>query len=87
MPQAGERPSHGPTLESPGTLIASLLREIEASQAKRTPATKAGWADTFQGLAQQLGLNLCHPNGARCYTGHSARVTGAIHMAKNNIEL
>ena len=28
-----------------------------------------------------------HGNGARIYTGHSARVTGARFMAEHNIEL
>ena len=50
-------------------------------------ATKAGWADTFQELARQLGLPLTHPNGARCWTGHSARATGAIHLAATCIDL
>ena len=52
-----------------------------------TPATKAGWADTFQAIAQQLGLPILHPNGARKYTGHSARVTGARHLASSQTEL
>ena len=51
------------------------------------PATKQGWADTFQEIAAQLGLPCSHPNGARCWTGHTARVTGAMHMAASNIEL
>jgi len=51
------------------------------------PATKAGWADTFQEIARRLGLPLSHPNGARIYSGHSARVTGARHLAATNVEL
>ena len=51
------------------------------------PATKAGWADTFQELATVLDLPLSHPNGARCWTGRAARVTGAMHMASSCIEL
>ena len=51
------------------------------------PASKQGWADTFQEIASQLGLPSSHPNGARCWTGHTARVSGAMHMAAANIEL
>ena len=51
------------------------------------PASKQGWADTFQALAGQLGLPVSHPNGARRFTGHSARVTGARHLAATNTEL
>ena len=40
--------------------------------------TKSGGADTFQEIAWRLGLNTAHQNGARAFTGHSARVTGAI---------
>ena len=51
------------------------------------PATKAGWSDTFQEIARTLNLPLVHPNGARIYSGHSARVTGARHLAATNVEL
>ena len=50
-------------------------------------ATKQGWADTFQWLAIQLGLNPNHQNGARRFTGHSARATGAVHLATTQVEL
>ena len=49
--------------------------------------TKRGWADTFQQLATQLQLPVQAANGARLYTGHSARVSGARHMASSQIEL
>ena len=51
------------------------------------PATKIGWANTFQAIAAQLGIPLFHPNGARIFTGHSARVTGARHLASTSVEL
>ena len=51
------------------------------------PASKEGWADTFEQLAMHLGLPVTHSNGARMFTGHSARVTGARFMAEHNIEL
>ncbi|CAK9004280.1 unnamed protein product [Durusdinium trenchii] len=51
------------------------------------PASKEGWADTFEQLAMHLGLPVTHSNGARMFTGHSARVTGARFMAERNIEL
>lgn len=50
-------------------------------------ATKQGWADTFQEIARLLCIPVTHANGARCFTGHSARVTGARHMASTNVEL
>ena len=52
-----------------------------------TVASKQGWADTFQAIAMKLGLSITHANGARRFTGHSARVTGARHMASTNVEL
>ena len=51
------------------------------------PATKQGWADTFQEIARRLGLATRWPNGARAFTGHSARATGAMHMASAQIDL
>ena len=50
-------------------------------------STKKSWADTFEALAHRLHLPIVHENGARAYTGHSARVTGARFMAIHNIEL
>ncbi|CAK9008890.1 Hypothetical protein SCF082_LOCUS10063 [Durusdinium trenchii] len=50
-------------------------------------STKKGWADTFEAIAKRLQLPTVHDNGARAYTGHSARVTGARFMAMRNIEL
>ena len=55
--------------------------------ASNAAASKRGWADTFEVLAARLGLPTQHSNGARAYTGHSARVTGARFMASHNIEL
>ena len=49
--------------------------------------TKAGWADTFQYVAHQLGAETHDSNGRRLYTGHSARATGAVHMANTQVEL
>ena len=55
--------------------------------ANGSPASKQGWADTFQEIARLLSIPTAHANGARCFTGHSARVTGARHMASTNVEL
>lgn len=52
-----------------------------------SPASKEGWADTFEKLAIRLQLPIARSNGARLYTGYSARVTGARFMAEHNIEL
>lgn len=43
--------------------------------------TKSGWAGTFEAIAQRLKFNLVGPTGLRLFTGHSARATGAVHMA------
>ena len=48
---------------------------------------KAGWADTFQKIAAHLQIPLCLQNGARAFTGHSARATGAQFQASRGIEL
>ena len=50
-----------------------------------SPASKTGWADTFQWLASQLGLDIRYQNGARKFTGHSARATGAVHLASTQV--
>lgn len=52
-----------------------------------SPASKTGWADTFQHLGAALGLPTSHPNGARCFAGHSARASGAVHLAASQIEV
>lgn len=52
-----------------------------------SPASKTGWADTFQHLRAALGLPTSHPNGARSFTGHSARASGAVHLAASQIEV
>ena len=49
--------------------------------------TKIGWVATFEWLAQQLGEPLETPTGARRFTGHSARATGAVHLASTQVEL
>ena len=51
------------------------------------PATKAGWADTFEELGRRLKLPTTYPNGARCFTGHTARASGAVHLAASQVEL
>eukprot|EP00435_Cladocopium_sp_Y103_P016081 s625_g4.t1 len=51
------------------------------------PATKSGWADTFEELGKMLQLPITYPNGARCFTGHTARATGAVHLASCQVEL
>eukprot|EP00439_Symbiodinium_sp_Y106_P050425 s358_g6.t1 len=49
--------------------------------------TKVGWADTFQAIARLLGIPTCSGNGARCFTGHSARASGAQFLASRGVEL
>ena len=67
---------------TPGGAEAPLFPSADGS-----PTTKVGWADTFQHQAQAFGLPLTHPNGARAFTGHSARATGAVHLASTQVEL
>ena len=49
--------------------------------------TKAGWAALFEAIAKQLKLEIIGPTGLRKFTGHSARASGAVHMARTQIEL
>ena len=49
--------------------------------------SKQGWASTFEAIASLLGLSLTGPTGLRLFTGHSARASGAVHMARTQIEL
>ena len=49
--------------------------------------TKAGWADTFETIARQLQIPTETAQGARKFTGHSARASGAVHLANTQIEL
>ena len=72
-----------------------LLAQVEGkpptspvfTDANGCPPSKSGWSDTFQCLAAYLGLAVTHRNGARAFTGHSARATGAQFMAVKGIEL
>ena len=48
---------------------------------------KLGWATTFEWIAQRLGEPLKTTSGARRFTGHSARATGAVHLAETQVEL
>ena len=49
--------------------------------------TKQGWADTFEEIAKKLNLKIQSPTGLRLFTGHSARATGAVHLAQTQVEL
>lgn len=46
-----------------------------------------GWALTFESIAFQLNIELVTNSGLRKFTGHTARATGAVHMALNQVEL
>lgn len=71
----------------------TVRQTVSGTRPTRFPAedgqssTNKGWADTFEAIAKILGLPLVHENGARAYTGHSARVSGARFMASHDIEL
>ena len=49
--------------------------------------SKQGFADSFQWCASSLSLPTQGPTGVRLFTGHSARASGAQHLAKLNVEL
>ena len=51
------------------------------------PPSKAGWADTFEEIARRLGQDTHSPQGLRLFTGHSARASGAVHLAHTQVEL
>ena len=51
------------------------------------PPSKAGWADTFEEIARRLGQDTRSPQGLRLFTGHSARASGAVHLAHTQVEL
>eukprot|EP00439_Symbiodinium_sp_Y106_P063636 s4235_g9.t2 len=76
----------------PFHLVADLIKDKGPNEPVFTdlggaPPSKAGWADTFQELARLLGIPTCWPNGARAFTGHSARATSAQYLASHGIEL
>ena len=48
---------------------------------------KTGWAATFEWIARRLGEPLLTPSGVKRFTGHSARATGAVHLAMTQVEL
>ena len=74
-----------------------MVEQVKWAKAKRhsflfcaetgAQTTKSGWAGTFEAIAQKLKLKLVGPTGLRLFTGHSARATGAVHMARTQIEL
>eukprot|EP00435_Cladocopium_sp_Y103_P053688 s1791_g17.t1 len=81
-------------LNCQGYLEASFLkdrpggfRRIPCSPVRLPREQAERWADSFQEIARRLGLPLQHQNGARIYSGHTGRVTGARHMASTQIEL
>ena len=50
-------------------------------------AAKEGWALTFESIAFHPNVELVTNSGLRKFTGHTARATGAVHMALNQVEL
>ena len=55
--------------------------------AEGSQAAKEGWALTFESIAVYLNIELVTSSGLRKFTGHTARATGAVHMALNQVEL
>ena len=49
--------------------------------------TKQGWALTFEALAHQLGISVTTAAGAKKFTGHTARASGAVYLATTQVEL
>ena len=50
-------------------------------------ATKRGWCRTFTAIALKQGLETEWNNGAPKYTGHTARASGAVHLALAKVDL
>ena len=81
----------------PYHLVVAHVRDIRAELGTASqwlfPSTagvqpsKRGWAGTFQSVAARSGLQLTTEHGALRYTGHSARASGAQHLAAHGIEL
>ena len=67
--------------------VSTLSTPFLLPQLNGLQSTKQGWADTFERLALRLGLATTSPTGARLFTGHSARATGATHLAHTQIKL
>lgn len=49
--------------------------------------TKAGWSKSFERVAEKAGLPLQTEDGLPRFSGHSARASGAFHLAKSNVDL
>ena len=49
--------------------------------------TKRGWCTTFMMVAESLGLGTTWENGAPKFSGHTARASGAHHLAKAGVDL
>ena len=49
--------------------------------------TKTGMIKAISGIAEALQLPLVSANGTAIYTGHSLRVSGAVHLAKAGIDI
>lgn len=49
--------------------------------------SKKGWSDTFMELAARANLEQHDANGAPRFSGHSARASGAFHLALCKVEL
>lgn len=54
---------------------------------KGSSPTKAGLVSTYEYLALQCGLQLCSPEGARLFGGHSTGVAGAQALAAAGAEV
>ena len=49
--------------------------------------TKAGWGKAFEKVAENDGISLQTAEGLPKFSGHSARASGAFHLAKSNVDL
>ncbi len=66
----------------PGNREGWLFPTIQA-----TKATKRGWSAAFTEIAKRQGLETEWNNGAPKFTGHSARASGAVHLALAKVDL
>ena len=49
--------------------------------------SKVGWCKAFEQVAITAGEELTTKDGNARFTGHSARASGAFHLAKSNVDL
>ncbi len=71
-------------------LACSLPQNVEQwlfPTAEGAKPSKIGWCKAFEQVAILAGEELTTKDGNPKFTGHSARASGAFHLAKSNVDL